>query len=170
MFKKILVIGVIAYVFCNLNVAANHINVVNTSEILNNYNILNESDIMNTEAVTREECITAIMKAIGLTDKKLEHMNGSDIIGFVDCESFTYIDCAYSSKIAYGEEHNVDYMTPRIKHTHNNTDIFFFPDRPVTAKECLAFMVRCFEDGYVDYDLTLEKAKEYNLIEGDVVW
>ncbi|MBE7020877.1 MAG: hypothetical protein E7411_05565 [Ruminococcaceae bacterium] len=127
-------------------------------------NIMNEDYFSNSSTVTRKECLIAIMRCIGLTDQIISLFNGADYTAFVDTHPYSYYGCAYRAKIAYGEECMVDYPTYRTSHTGKNTDIFFFPERNVSVKETLAFMVRCLISDELEYDGTIEKAKAYELI------
>ena len=152
----------------NTNVYADNSTVSENSTMLIQLNILDESGFSNPDAITREECLVAIMRVIGVTDEEIEKLNGADLISFADTESFSYFGCAWLSEIAYGEECVVDYPTERTSHTLKNTDFFFFPERAVTVKETLAFMVRCLEQTKKsDLDSTFEKAKEYDLIKAE---
>lgn len=148
-----------------LVVHADYDNVNKMKEMLTELNIVDENYFSNQDTVTRAECLVAIMRAIGVTDEEIEKLNGADLAGFVDTFPYSYFGCAYLAKIAYGEECIVDYETYRTSHTLKNTDIFFFPDRAVTVKETLAFMVRCLEENdEKDLAYAIEKAKEYGLI------
>lgn len=148
-----------------LEVHADYDNVNKIKDMLTELNIVNENYFSNQDTVTRAECLVAIMRAIGVTDEDIEELNGADLTGFVDTFPYSYFGCAYLAKIAYGEECIVDYETYRTSHTLKNTDIFFFPDRSVTVKETLAFMVRCLEENdEKDLAYSIEKAKEYGLI------
>ncbi len=88
-------------------------------------NIIDESYFSNASVVSREECIVAIMRVIGVTDGEIEELNGSDLICFADTDAFSYFGCAWLGKITYGEECVVDYPTLRASHTLKNTDLFF---------------------------------------------
>lgn len=148
-----------------LVVHADYDNVNKMKEMLTELNIVDENYFSNKDTVTRAECLVAIMRAIGVTDEEIEKLNGADLAGFVDTFPYSYFGCAYLAKIAYGEECIVDYETYRTSHTLKNTDIFFFPDRAVTVKETVAFMVRCLEENdEKDLAYAIEKAKEYGLI------
>lgn len=134
-------------------------------DILVKLNVINKSYFLDFNTVTREECIIAIMRVIGVTDEEINSLKGADFISFVDTPSFSYFGCAYLAKIAYGEECVVDYPTPRTSHTLKNTDFFFFPDRPVTPKETIAFIIRCLEEtNQSDINYTFERAKDYGIL------
>ena len=149
-------------------VYAHNDNISETRDRLVELNIINDGYFSNSNTVTREECIVAIMRAIGVTDEEIEKLNGCDLISFVDTDAFSYVGCADLAQIAYGEECVVDYPTERTSHTLKNTDFFFFPERAITTKECLAFMVRCLEKTKeTDLTSTFEKAKEYGLIKAE---
>lgn len=126
-----------------------------------------KTDISKTTTITRKECVTQIMRVIGLTDKMVEHFKGSDGYCFADVGLYSYIGCAYLSKIAYGEERVVTEPTYRTRHlAGSNTDRFFDPERLATKKDCLAFCVRCLQsENFKDQNDLLEKAYEHNLIE-----
>lgn len=137
-------------------------------DMLVELNIIDESYFSDSNTVTRGECIVAIMRVIGVTDKEIEKLNGGDLISFADTDAFSYFGCAWLGKIAYGEECIVDYPTERTRHTLKNADFFFFPDRVVTVKETLAFMVRCLEDtNKRDINDTFERAKDYGILSND---
>ncbi len=127
-------------------------------------NIVDENGFSNPYAITREDCLISIMRVIGLTDDQIEKLDGADFISFADTAPFSYFGCADAGKIAYGEECVVDYPTLRTAYTLKNTDIFFFPNRAVSVKECLAFMNRCLQPGKPDFNLTIENAKDNGLI------
>ena len=147
-----------------INVYADNSCVLESRTTLIQLNILDESGFSNPDAITREECLVAIMRVIGVTDEEIEKLNGADLISFADTDAFSYFGCADLAGIAYGEECVVDYPTERTSHTLKNTDFFFFPKRAITTKECLAFMIRCLQSDKTDFDLTLEKAKDNGLI------
>lgn len=162
--KLVIVVVVIMHLLGMINVYADNSCVLEIRTTLVQLNILDESGFSNSDAITREECLVAIMRVIGVTDEKIEKLNGADLVSFADTESFSYFGCACLSGIAYGEECVVDYPTERTSHTLKNTDFFFFPERAITTKECLAFMIRCLQSDKTDFDLTLEKAKDLGLI------
>ena len=141
----------------------------NDNSILSELGIIDKSFFKSDNIVTREEAIIAIMRTIGITDEDVRLLNGADLITFVDTKSYSYIGCANLSKIAYGEECIIDYPTYRTIHTRKNIDFFFFPERPITLKESLAFMVRCLECDtiYKDINFAWSKAKEYGLIKDE---
>jgi len=172
MFLMICFLGII-------KVHADDYTVSETKDTLIQLNILNEKGFLNPDAITRGECLIAIMRVIGVTDEEVALLNGSDVISFVDTNTFSYFGCADWSRIAYGEEFEVDNSSfhrggggpPPGK---NRIVYYFFPNREVTLNECLAFMVRCLEQSVVNaetpddanknLDVTFEKAKEYGLI------
>lgn len=162
--KLVIVVVAIMYFIGRINVYADNSYVLEIKSTLTQLNILDESGFSNPNRITRKECLVTIMRVIGVTDEEIENLNGADLIAFVDTESFSYFGCAYLSGITFGEECVVDYPTERTSHTLKNTDFFFFPERAVTTKECLAFMIRCLQSDKIDFDLTLEKAKESGLI------
>lgn len=133
-------------------------------DMLVKLNILDENGFSDLDTITRGECLIAIMRVIGATDEEIGKLSGADFEPFADTAPYSYFGCAAAGKIAYGEEWVVEYPTHRTAHALKNTDFFFFPDRTVTAKECLAFMIRCLLSDQTDYDLTIENAKEIGLI------
>lgn len=160
--KKIITVVVAIMYLTGVAISANADN--SALSVLMHLNILSESELYRTDTVTREECLVAIIRVIGATDETIENLNGADVISFADTTSFSYFECARLSGIAYGEECEVEYPTERTMHTLKNTDFFFFPERAVTVKECLAFMNRCLQSEKIDFDLTVEKAKDNGLI------
>ena len=146
------------------NVSADNSAVYEKRNTLFQLSILDGNAFSNPDTITRAECLTAIMRVIGASDEEMEKLDGHDLISFADTDSFSYFGCAWVGGIAYGVECVVDYPTQRTAYTLKNTDFFFFPQRTVTTKECLAFMIRCLQSNKVDYDLTLESAKGYGLI------
>jgi len=131
---------------------------------LKQLNIVDENTFSNNNTVSRGECLTTIMRSIGLKDEYLMSLNGADFYAFVDTESYSYYGCAYRAQIAYGEECIVKHPTYRSSHTGKNTDFFFFPERPATIKEALAFMVRCLSSDNSNYENTTIEALKFNLI------
>lgn len=162
--KLVSIVVAIMYLLGMTNVCADNSAVSETKDMLIRLNVLNESGFSDPDIITREECLVAIMRVIGVTDEEIEKLNGADVISFADTESFSYFGCAWLGGIAYGEECVVEYLTERTAHTLKNTDFFFFPERAVTTKECLAFMIRCLQSDKTDFDLTLEKARDNGLI------
>ena len=167
--KKIVIVLTMFMSLICVSVNAENVNV--NKNILSQLNIINENTFENENAVTREECLTAIIKTLGATDDAINMADGSHVVCFVDAGFYSYIGCAYITHIAYGEEQVVDYPTFRTSHTRKNTDYFLFPKRKVTVKEVLAYMVRCLEESKenIDINITYEKSKEYGLInENDI--
>ncbi|MBU5451520.1 hypothetical protein [Acetivibrio sp. MSJd-27] len=168
--KKVIAIFLLAMWLSGVIIVhADHGNISKEENILIELNIVDEGYFSNFNTVTREECLVAIMRVIGVTDKEVDLLNGADFVAFEDTYPYSYFGCAYRAKIAYGEECIVDYPTYRTSHTHKNTDFFFFPQRAVTVKETIAFMVRCLEDldASIDLNTTLKKAVEYGLIDDE---
>ncbi len=127
--------------------------------------IIDEVNFSDDSIVCRVECVSAILICIGLTDDFVSSKRGADWYAFADTSPFSYCGYADYAKIAYGEKCVVD--TPTYGSSHRNTawDYLFFTDMAATVKEALAFMLRCLEDlSAENFDLTLEKAKEYSLI------
>lgn len=115
--------------------------------------------------VTREECLVAVLRVIGVTDDYISTLGGADYITFADTSSYSYFGIAFFNKIAYGEEIVVDFPTERTRHTFKNTDYFFFPHKNATINECLAFMVRCLiDDKNDDLNSVIINAKTIGLI------
>ena len=161
--KLVTMLVLILYFIQVINVYASNSTDSELYYLLNNLNIVDE-DFFVSKTITREEALISIMRVIGATDEKIEESSGADLIAFADTETYSYFGCAWLCGIAYGEECVVDYPTDRTSHTLKNTDFFFFPERAVTIKECLAFMIRCLQSDKTDFDLTLEKAKDIGLI------
>ena len=94
-------------------------------------------DLPNGNTVKRIDCICAIMRSIGTTEKmnyhyKYEFKSDDEIIGDVsvwEIQKAGYAIVAYLGAIAFGVK-----------------DKQFEPDRDTTVKECLAFMLRCLKD------------------------
>lgn len=167
--KKIIIILTMFMSLICVSVNAENVNV--NENILSQLNIINENMFENENTVTREECLTAIIKTLGVTDENVKNLDGSYFVAFVDSSFYSYIGCAYLSYIAYGEECEVITPTYNSSHTRKNTDYFLFPKRKVTVKEVLAYMVRCLEESKenIDINITYEKSKEYGLInENDI--
>lgn len=167
--RKVIAITIlIIYLLGMINVYSDNVNNSEIEDTLMQLNILDESGFLNPNTVSREECIIAIMRVIGVTDEDVAFLAGNGFYAFADTNAYSYEGCAYKGKIAYGEECEVDSPTYRSTHTLKNTDFFFFPNREVTVKECLAFMVRCLEEpSKENYDSIIEKAKNYGLISDD---
>lgn len=156
---------IITYLSGGSVVYAGSSDISNLKNTLLQLNIIDESYFSNANVVSREECIVAIMRVIGATDEEIEKLNGGDLICFADTAPFSYFGCAWLGKIAYGEECVIDYPTHRTSHTLKNTDLFFFPERAVTVKETIAFMVRCLEENNrSDINDTFEGAKDYGIL------
>ncbi len=134
---------------------------------LKKFNIINEMDFTDTSNITREKCLVAIMKTIGVTDNDIKKLNGSDRYAFADTPTYSYIGCAYYAKIAFGEEKVIDYATYRTSHTGKNVDLFFYPDRYATIKDCLAFCTRCLDDNVKTIEDVVEKSIEYGFIDNE---
>ncbi|MBE7011372.1 MAG: hypothetical protein E7415_01715 [Ruminococcaceae bacterium] len=169
--KKI--ISLILFFCCILNIipiCADEIESDVTEHDLIKFGILDEDSFLNDDTITREECLIAIMRVIGLTDNDVNMMDGADCYAFVDVGPFTYIGCAWESRIAYGIECIVDFPTYRSSHTGKNTDYFFFSDRDATITEALAFMIRCLEKDEIDLDMAIEKAYQYGLLRTEDVF
>lgn len=101
------------------------------------------SDENKDEEISRRDCVETIMKLIGLDTETAELVGRS-----IHCHNPFYdipdrnkvngyiISAAYA-RIAEGEDIFVKEVSSREK--------VFYPDRSVTVKECLAFMVRCMK-------------------------
>jgi len=88
---------------------------------LKQLNIVDENTFSNNNTVSRGECLTTIMRSIGLKDEYLMSLNGADFYAFVDTESYSYYGCAYRAQIAYGEECIVKY--DNLSHLMCNVEI-----------------------------------------------
>lgn len=163
--KKLLLMIIVFFSLCSVIVYAEKCD-FETRDMLTQLNILQEDSFSDSNTVSRKECIVAIMRLIGVTDEDINSLNGADLYTFADTKSYSYEGCAYVGKIAYGEECIVDYPTYRTTHSGKNIDFFFFPERAVTIRETLTFIIRCLEDTKDFNDvLLIETAKKYNLIE-----
>ena len=163
--KMIITIILIMCFLVNINVYADNSDVSVYKDELIRLNILDEDDFSNSDTITRGDCLIAIIRAIGITDNDISRFDGADFMPFVDTASFSYFGYAYMAEIAYGEKCVVDYPTYRSTHMRTNWDYFFFPERAVTVKETLAFMVRCLEkERNESLEYAIEKAEEYGLI------
>lgn len=163
--KKLIVIfiSIISFII-NGNVYADE-NLIDSKSMLIGLGVVPESGFSSSDTISREECIISIMRILGVTDGDIESLRGSDLYVFVDARPYSYIGCAYRSRIAYGEECEVNYQTYRTSHMGGNKDFFFFPHRAVTIKEVLAFMVRCLDKDIENtFNATIEYAMKYNLI------
>lgn len=129
-------------------------------DILVNIKILNKNGFSSENTVSREECITAIMRVIGVTDEMIKEFQLEEPCAFADADVYTYMGYARTGKIAYGEECIID--------AQNNEDCFFFPQRAVTVKEVLAFMNRCLDDEQeADFNSTLDVAIRHGLLSAE---
>lgn len=159
--KRIVIIIMLFILFASKSVYSNDLLHYNK---LYDFKILDENVLSENDVISREQCLTAIMKTIGVTDKDIESLKGSDRYAFADVSAYSYIGCAYYAKIAYGEERTINYSTYRTSHTGKNTDIFFEPNRCATIKDCLAFCVRCLDDNIISNDDLIKKAIKYGFI------
>lgn len=127
--------------------------------------VLFSHTVSASDTVSRGECLTGIMKTIGLTDEYISKLDGADYLAFADTDPFSYFGCAMASGIAYGFELTVDSPSLRTSRSLRKTDFFFCPERPVTVGECLAFMTRCLEtDSENDIVSSAKNAAELGLI------
>lgn len=164
--KRLIIFCLLIIYLLEANIAfANNMENNYSDDILKQLNIIDDNYFSKSNIVTRGECIVAIMRTIGATDEEIAKLNGADFIAFSDVPTYSYFGCAYRAKIAFGEECTAAYPTYRMRYTFNNNDVFFFPDRPVTVNETLAFMVRCLgEREYQDFTGLVESANDYGLI------
>lgn len=166
--RLIILIALIMCFSANVNAYAENSETPKPMDMLADLNIIDKDGFSDPEAVSRKECLISVMRAIGATDEGIDSLGKTyDLFTFADTKTRSYFGCAYVSHIAYGEECAVSYLTYRTQHTRKNTEIFFFPDRAVTLKEALAFMVRCLEPGRIELESAFEKAKDYGLIKAD---
>lgn len=167
--KRLIILIVAIMCFsANVNAYAENSETPKPMDMLADLNIIDKDGFSDPEAVSRKECLISVMRAIGATDEGIDSLGKTyDLFTFADTKTRSYFGCAYVSHIAYGEECAVSYPTYRTQHTQKNTEIFFFPDRAVTLKEALAFMVRCLEPGRIELESAFEKAKDYGLIKAD---
>lgn len=167
--KRLIILIVAIMCFLGtVNVYAESSDLSKPMDMLTALNIIDKEWFSDPEAVSRKECLISVMRTIGATDEGIDSLGTTyDLFTFMDTETRSYFGCAYVSHIAYGEECAVSYPTYRTQHTQKNTEIFFFPDRAVTLKEALAFMVRCLEPGKIELESAFEKAKNYGLIKAD---
>lgn len=128
------------------------------NDYLVKYGIINGRELYG-EKITRAECIISILRLIGLTDEIVkyceEHVNMCDA-KFDDSpnENYVYIDIADVRGIALGD-------------VISKTKKMFYPDKAVTLKECLNFMIRCLHEEKSKYkiDDIMVTAKEEGLLE-----
>lgn len=126
-------------------------------EILKSYGIVGDSLIEN-ETINRKDCITAIMKIIGMTPEIAKQCDDKSVFNDVNDP---YISVAHLECVAFGED--------------NGNYTMFYPDRNVTVKEAAAFIARCLEPlGDLDDEInavdastddTLVKAKTVGIIQ-----
>lgn len=133
----------------------------------NNLNVDKHNEIINIilpNQITRRECITAIMKVIGV-DKKTANMWDEswyyvpmfdDVDGHKGIDGYIFV--AKFNNITNGVNcQQDDYL--------NN----FEPDRAVTVKECLTFMLRCLKGPEnVDWNTIMSCSIEEGLIEENI--
>ena len=136
----------------------------------------------STDTVTRYECVTAIMKAIGATEDIARDIKGF----FYDSYSGVLLKPERSFFDGDGKGPDFDFVKYYSKETGyislafyygiakgeiiGNHRYFYF-DRPVTAKETAAFMMRCLRGPDLgDLNETFAMAKESGLIKEEDVF
>lgn len=173
-------ICLIIFILClSNNVFANNIE-NNKEKILREFNIIDSFED-DKENVTRGECIIAIMKAIGVT----EETNEMDINRLYNSpifrDSFTEMD-KYKNEYGYirlagGKDIARGYYLTHDK-VCSGSGMYFLPDKDVTYKEMVLFIMRCLNDFYKektitkngeiiikeDTDLMIMRAEEIGLI------
>lgn len=117
-------------------------------------------------AISRSDCITTIMKIIGLDKDTADRYGraGYDQPVFLDVgiaetgANTGYIYMAKFSGIAIGVSSNDRYITN------------FEPHRNVTIKECLTYMLRCLKDQKtIEWDNIVDDAEEIGLLNKEEV-
>ncbi len=130
---------------------------VNDSNIKNPniYDILDEN-ILNEESITRSNCISSIMKLIGVSEDDAYIFENSyfEYPIFSDVRDHEvgngYMLVAGYANIAVGEE--------------KGDEFYFYPSRNVSIEECIAFIVRCLDKSVLNIDETYLYAKEIGLV------
>ncbi|NLM50538.1 MAG: hypothetical protein GX196_06265 [Clostridiaceae bacterium] len=176
--KTCLLLLLVLFINIPVSSIANSNETVNT-ELFYKYKLIDMEGFENNDTVTRYECLVTIMKAIGVTEdiaiggsgilascfgepSERAFFDGDGIGPGVDFVKYSYkitgyIDLAFYYYIAEGE-------------FIGNRRYFYF-DRPVTAKEAAAFMVRCLKGKDLgDLNKTFEIAKEMGLIKEEDVF
>lgn len=152
----------------------NELNVIEKEKLLEKYSIVLDNSLKH-EYVTREDCIVAIMKAIGATDNTNEYYRNIDFNTPIFRDYFDnektegYILLAGLEEIALGWY---------VKDVFGENDKYFFPNKDATVKNAIIFMIRCLDDFgdetiinengekivTQDIDLMIKHAEEIGLI------
>ena len=114
-----------------------------------------------TDCITRDECVTTIIKIIGADEKVAKYFTDADYYApvFIDVnffihENFGYIYAANACGVANG----IPAREPTLRK--------FEPDRAVTVKETLAFTLRCLTDSKsLLWENTINDSLKFGLIE-----
>ena len=108
---------------------------VDTDRYMNAFEYLTKDTEADGEFVTRGECVSVILRIVGMTRKDAYdavYNTAYDEPPFFEYEcnlTSGYIACAYSCGVTNGASGRV-----------------FAPDRSVTLKECLTFILRCLSE------------------------
>lgn len=156
MWREIIIIMISFTLFSNLVISASaHSEYNSCNSIIKSI----ASDVAEDEKVSRGNCVTSVMKLIGVdrnTARKYADMDFDQPVFYDMCDddlNAGYIILAKFAGVAVGV--NID-----IRNIGN-----FESDRDVTIKECLAFMLRCLTDkNIVTWDNIESQAKEVGLI------
>ena len=160
MWKRVLITMIIISLYTNFEIMASN----NTDS--NQYNIIKSIApyILNGEniEVNRRDCISVLMKLIGVDKLTADMYAGidydqpvfKDISGSVENDG--YIIIAKFNDVAKGIENNSNIINS------------FEPDRYVTVKECLTFMLRCLKDSdVVEWDNVMLDSVRIGLLQED---
>lgn len=133
------------------------------------YAVEEPMQLQEEQFITRFDCLERIMKMIGWHE--LPNSGSADLVVFGDVSEARGLKCTYYAKrssIAFGEMcYGVYY--PRLGRPKKipDFDIVFYPDRNVTVKEAIAFMVRCLgqhNEYALNVDYCWEMGKQKDLV------
>lgn len=100
----------------------------------------------NLKGITRGECIIEVMKVIGVNQA------AADLAANADYDQPVFKD-VNEKDFCYGYSIIARYCDVVMGTINNETGCYFEPNRSVTTKECLTFMLRCLRDyQMVDWD------------------
>ncbi len=162
MWKRIVIIMISVTLFSNLLVSASERiedNLCNNVIMSIAPYIAEDGDAM----VTRGDCVAAIMKLVGVDEETAE--NYADM----DFDEPVFSDVAYNDVNAgYIILANFSNVALGTKSSCKSCANCFEPDRNVTVKECLAFMLRCLNDPEaVLWDNIMEDSVKQGLLQED---
>ena len=134
-------------------------------EVLEKYKVIDNATFKNTDVVTRQECVETIVKAIGSNEKTVESQENVhfEIGNFTKPNILT--GSGFSTRTLFAGFHGI--VSGEVNPDPNEGGklrVFFYPDRAVTLKEVMAFMVRCLEKSKEGLDYTFKRAEELELI------